>query len=131
LITYYYFDFQDATKRNLCGLLSSLLMQLDDDSLSCWDVLYQLYTTCRNGLEQSSEAACLLPPRQAAKLSPCGCDPSWFCSPHDACFIHESCLCEGSSKWPPVKPVRSAWVSESREWLASMLSRRPRLPPSF
>jgi hypothetical protein len=66
----------------------------------------------------------MLPPRQAAKLSRCGCDPSWFCSPHDACFIHESCLCEGSSKWPPVKPVHSRWVSESREWLSALLSRR-------
>jgi hypothetical protein len=57
LIAYYYFDFQDAAKRDLRGLLSSLLMQLGDDSLSCWDVLYQLYTTCRNGSEQPSEAA--------------------------------------------------------------------------
>jgi hypothetical protein len=56
LIAYYYFDFQDAAKRDLRGLLSSLLMQLGDDSLSCWDVLYQLYTTCRNGSEQPSEA---------------------------------------------------------------------------
>ena len=66
----------------------------------------------------------LLPPRQAAKRPRCECDPSWFCSLHDACFIHESCLCEGSSKWPLVKPVRSHWVSESREWLAALLSRR-------
>jgi hypothetical protein len=64
----------------------------------------------------------VLPPRQAAKLSRCGCNPSWFCSPHDACFIHESCLCEGSSKWPPVKPVQSCWVSESHEWLVDILS---------
>jgi hypothetical protein len=49
------------------------------------------------------EGEVMLLPRQAAKLSRCGCDPSWFCSPHDVCFIHESCLCEGSSKWPPVK----------------------------
>jgi len=75
-------------------------------------------------LESSTETPSVLPPRQAAKLSRCECDPSWFCSPHDACFIHESCLCEGSSKWPPVKPVRSRWVSESREWLAALLSCR-------
>jgi hypothetical protein len=72
----------------------------------------------------------VLPPRQAAKLSHCGCDPSWFCSPHDACFIHESCLYEGSSRWPPVKPVRSSWVSMSREWLADLLSHRSSSLPS-
>jgi hypothetical protein len=66
----------------------------------------------------------VLPPRQAAKLSCCGCDPSWFYSPHDMCFIHESCLCKGSSKWPPVKLVRSTWVSKSHEWLAVILSRQ-------
>jgi hypothetical protein len=77
-----------------------------------------------------SSSLALLPPRQVAKLSRCGCDPSWFCSPHDMCFIHESCLCEGSSRWPPVKPVRSPWVSMSHEWLAGLLSvgRCPHLP---
>jgi hypothetical protein len=69
-----------------------------------------------------SPASLMLPPRQAAKLSRYGCDPSWFCSLHDTCFIHKLCLCEGSSRWPPVKPVRSSWVSMSREWLADLLS---------
>jgi hypothetical protein len=68
------------------------------------------------------EGEVMLLPRQAAKLSRCGCNPSWFCSPHDACFIHKLCLCEGSSRWPLVKLVRSFWVSESREWLAAILS---------
>ena len=71
----------------------------------------------------------VLPPRQAAKLSHYGCDPSWFCSPHDVCFIHELCLCEGSSRWPPVKLVRSSWVSESCEWLAAILSHWQWPPP--
>jgi hypothetical protein len=70
------------------------------------------------------ELGFMLLPRQVAKLSRCGCDPFWFCSPHDACFIHKSCLCEGSSKWPPVKLVCSAWVSESRSWLAALLNCR-------
>jgi len=61
--------------------------------------------------------------RQVAKLSRYGCNPSWFCSPHDTCFIHELCLCEGSSRWPPVKLVHSSWVSKSYEWLAAILSR--------
>jgi hypothetical protein len=56
LVAFYYFDFKDAAKRHLRGLLSSLLIQLGDDSLSCWDALSQLYTKCRDGLEQPSEA---------------------------------------------------------------------------
>ena len=57
LIAYHYFDFKDATKRHLRGLLSSLLMQLCDHSFGCWDVLYQLYASCKDGSEQPSEAA--------------------------------------------------------------------------
>ena len=57
LIAYHYFDFKDATKRHLRGLLSSLLMQLGDHSFACWDVLYQLYASCEDGSEQPSEAA--------------------------------------------------------------------------
>jgi hypothetical protein len=57
LIAYYYFDFKDVTKRDLRGLLSSLLMQLGDDSVDFWNVLHQLYTNCHNGSDQPSEAA--------------------------------------------------------------------------
>ena len=57
LITYHYFDFKDASKRNVRGLLASLLFQLSDDSDSCWDVLYKLYTSCRDGSEQPSDDA--------------------------------------------------------------------------
>jgi hypothetical protein len=57
LFAYYYFDFQDAAKRDLRGLLSSLLMQLSKCSVRCLDVLDQLYTTCRDGSEQPSEAS--------------------------------------------------------------------------
>jgi hypothetical protein len=32
-------------------------MQLGEKSLSCWDVLHQLYTKCQDGSEQPSEAA--------------------------------------------------------------------------
>jgi hypothetical protein len=56
LIAYYYFDFKDAAKRHLRGLLSSLLMQLGDHSFACWDVLYQLYASSKDGSEQASEA---------------------------------------------------------------------------
>jgi hypothetical protein len=56
LMTYYYFDFNDASKRNVRGMLTSLLFQLGDHSGRCWDVLYQLYTQCRDGSEQPSDA---------------------------------------------------------------------------
>jgi len=57
LIAYYYFDFKDVAKRDLRGLLASTLLQLVDDSDSCWCILQQLYKACRNGSEQPSEAA--------------------------------------------------------------------------
>ena len=57
LVAYYYFDFKDAAKRDVRGLLTSLLSQLVDNSNHCWDLLSQLYKTCCDGLEQPSEAA--------------------------------------------------------------------------
>ena len=57
LVAYYYFDFKDAAKRDIRGLLTSLLLQLVDDSDPCWDLLSQLHETCRDGSEQPSEAA--------------------------------------------------------------------------
>ena len=57
LIAYFYFDFKDASKRNFRGLLTSLLFQLSDDSDGCWNVLHELYTSCRDGAEQPSDAA--------------------------------------------------------------------------
>jgi hypothetical protein len=57
LVAYYYFDFRDTAKRDVRGLLASLLSQLVDDSDGCWDTLYRLYKTCRDGSDQPSEAA--------------------------------------------------------------------------
>ncbi|KAF8463221.1 ankyrin repeat-containing domain protein [Russula ochroleuca] len=57
LIAYHYFDFKDASKRDLRGLLASLLFQLCNESDHCRDVLYNLYTSCHNGSEQPSDAA--------------------------------------------------------------------------
>ncbi len=57
LIAYYYFDYKDTSKRDIRGLLASLLIQLARGSDSCWDVLYQLHTTCHDGSEQPSIAA--------------------------------------------------------------------------
>jgi hypothetical protein len=57
LIAYYYFDFKDASKRDVRGLLASLLFQLGGYSDRYWDVLHRLYTACRDGTRQPSEAA--------------------------------------------------------------------------
>jgi hypothetical protein len=57
LDAYYYFDFKDAAKRDVRGLLTSLLLQLVDNSDPCWDLLSQLHKTCSDGSEQPSEAA--------------------------------------------------------------------------
>jgi len=57
LIAYYYFDFKDASKRDVRGLLASLLFQLGDYTDRYWDVLHRLYTACREGTQQPSEAA--------------------------------------------------------------------------
>jgi hypothetical protein len=57
LVAYYYFDFKDAAKRDVRGLLTSLLLQLVDDSDRCWDLLSQLHKMCRDGSDQPSDAA--------------------------------------------------------------------------
>ena len=57
LVAYYYFDFKDATKRDVRGLLTSLVLQLADYSDPCWYLLSELHKTCRDGSEQPSEAA--------------------------------------------------------------------------
>jgi hypothetical protein len=56
-MAYYYFDYKDASKRDIRGLLASLLFQLGDNSDRCWDALYELYKTCRDGSAQPSEVA--------------------------------------------------------------------------
>src|SRR6266852_818915 len=57
LVAYYYFDFKDAAKRDVRGLLTSLLLQLVDNSDPCWHLLSQLHKSCNDGSEQPSEAA--------------------------------------------------------------------------
>ncbi|SRR6266702_3459174 len=54
---YFYFDFKDAAKRDIRGLLSSLLIQLSDISDICWSILSDLYTKHRDGSDQPGEAA--------------------------------------------------------------------------
>ena len=57
LVAYYYFDFKDVAKRDVRGLMTSLLSQLVDDSDRCWDLLSQLHKMCRDGSDQPSDAA--------------------------------------------------------------------------
>ena len=52
LVAYYYFDFRDSDKRNIRGLLASLLLQLSDDSNHFREMLYELYKTSGDGLER-------------------------------------------------------------------------------
>ncbi|KAI0285510.1 hypothetical protein BC826DRAFT_1109310 [Russula brevipes] len=56
-IAYYYFDYKDASKRDIRGFLTSILFQLGNKSDRCWDALYKLYVTCSDGSEQPSDAA--------------------------------------------------------------------------
>ena len=56
LVAYYYLDFKDVAKRDVRGLLASILLQLIDDSDRCWDILHQLYKLHRLGSDQPSDA---------------------------------------------------------------------------
>src|SRR5947208_10942561 len=57
LVAYHYFHFNDNSKRDLRGLLASLLFQLCDSSDRCWNVLHELYKICNEGSERPSDAA--------------------------------------------------------------------------
>jgi hypothetical protein len=52
LMGYYYFDFRDATKQDIRGLLTSLLAQLCAESDSCHDILSELYSKNNAGSRQ-------------------------------------------------------------------------------
>jgi hypothetical protein len=57
IMAYHYFDFKDLAKRDIRGLLSSLLIQLSDHSDRCCDILSGLYKKCDEGKTQPSDAA--------------------------------------------------------------------------
>jgi hypothetical protein len=71
------------------------------------------------GMECHSEERVMSPPGHADKLPAlggrCNCAFEWRCLPHDMCFIHDSCLCNGSGSYPPVKPPRD-WAWYSCDW---------------
>ncbi|KAI0287574.1 hypothetical protein BC826DRAFT_916943 [Russula brevipes] len=56
LISYYYFDFKDIEKRDVCGLLSSILFQLAEQSEHCWTILSQLYASHKKSVRPSERA---------------------------------------------------------------------------
>ena len=61
-LAYFYFDFRDTAKRDLHALLSSLLVQLSDQSDIFCDALFSLYSAHKRGLEQPTDnslAQCL------------------------------------------------------------------------
>jgi len=54
---YFYFDFKDSSKRDIRSLLSSILVQLSDQSDKSSSILSHLYTAHRDGTNQPSETA--------------------------------------------------------------------------
>ena len=56
-LAYFYFDFRDIDKQNLCHLLPSLLIQLSAQSDPCCDVLSRLYSSHNRGVKMPSDRA--------------------------------------------------------------------------
>ena len=54
-IAYYYFDFRDAEKQHLRGLLSSLIFQLSANSDPCYQILSRLYSNHAGGAVEPPE----------------------------------------------------------------------------
>ena len=56
-LVFFYCDFRDDKKQHRRGLLSSLLVQLFDQSVSYAEILQRFYSGHRGGLEEPSDAA--------------------------------------------------------------------------
>ena len=56
-LAFFYFDFRDAPKKDVHGLLSSLLVQLSNQSDNFCTILSELYSAHNNGSRQPSEDA--------------------------------------------------------------------------
>ena len=56
-LAFFYFDFREDQKRDLRGLLSSLLVQLCHQSDSYYDVLFEFYSDHARGLRHPSDDA--------------------------------------------------------------------------
>ena len=62
VLAYFYFDFKDTEKQDLHALLSSLLIQLSDQSDVFFDTLFSLYSAYRKAAETPADdslAECL------------------------------------------------------------------------
>jgi len=53
--TFYFFDFRDKEKQTRRGLISSLLVQLCDQSGTCYNILCDLFSAHREGSQEPSE----------------------------------------------------------------------------
>ena len=56
-LAYFYFDFKDTAKQDYRALLSSLLVQLSEQSDVFRDALFSLYSTHNRGAEQATDDA--------------------------------------------------------------------------
>ena len=56
-LAYFYFDFKDTEKQDLRALLSSLLVQLSDQSDIFFDTLFSLYSAYKKAGETPSDAS--------------------------------------------------------------------------
>jgi hypothetical protein len=56
-LAYFYFDFRDIDKQNLRNLLPSLLIQFSAQSDPCCDILSQLYSAHKRGVQKPSDHA--------------------------------------------------------------------------
>ena len=56
-LAYFYFDFKDTTKQDFRALLSSILVQLSNQSDQLCDVLHGLYSEHQDGSQQPNNAS--------------------------------------------------------------------------
>jgi hypothetical protein len=56
-MAYFFFDFKDIGKQDVRGFLSSVLVQLCDQSISFRKILHELYSEHRDGSNQSGDSA--------------------------------------------------------------------------
>ena len=55
LLAFFYCDFREDGKRDICGLVSSMLVQLCHQSDSCYQILSRFYSELANGLQYPSD----------------------------------------------------------------------------
>ncbi len=116
----FYFDFQDSSKQDVRGALSSLLAQLSAQSDTCCGILERLYLAYNAGSEEPSEDAL----RECLKSMPAPQDQGLMCIVPDV--IDE---CPNSAGTPsPRKNVLELveWLLELRQSLLSIsITSRP------